>query len=148
MVQTRGRSVGMADRNGHREPNGSPIEAKSATSGQATVSPPANARSTAMNFSFETAGFEELVRARAYALWESEGRPAGRDAEHWRLSEAEMRRALTQVEAETEAAKPAKPKPAKLQADKPKADKPKATESEASKPKATSRKPPAKITKN
>ena len=27
-------------------------------------------------------GFEDIVRHRAYALWESEGRPFGRDAEH------------------------------------------------------------------
>ena len=36
-------------------------------------------------------GFQELVRNRAYALWESEGRPNGRDAEHWRISEDAMR---------------------------------------------------------
>jgi len=36
-------------------------------------------------------GFQELVRNRAYALWESEGRPLGRDAEHWRMSEDAMR---------------------------------------------------------
>jgi hypothetical protein len=37
-------------------------------------------------------GFDDIVRHRAYALWESEGRPFGRDAEHWRASE-EMTRA-------------------------------------------------------
>jgi hypothetical protein len=36
-------------------------------------------------------GFQELVRTRAYALWESEGRPFGRDLEHWRMSEDAMR---------------------------------------------------------
>ena len=41
-----------------------------------------------MQQAFEIPGFEQRVRDRAYALWESEGRPAGRDAEHWRLSEA------------------------------------------------------------
>jgi hypothetical protein len=40
-----------------------------------------------MNEVFNTAGFEQRVRDRAYALWESEGRPMGRDAEHWRMSE-------------------------------------------------------------
>ncbi len=37
-------------------------------------------------------GFEEVVRARAYALWESEGRPNGRDAEHWLRSMQEIQR--------------------------------------------------------
>jgi Protein of unknown function (DUF2934) len=41
-----------------------------------------------------TAGFDEMVRTRAYALWESEGRPLGRDAEHWLQSEEEARREL------------------------------------------------------
>ncbi len=44
-----------------------------------------------MNASLE---IEDIVRARAYALWESEGRPLGRDVEHWRLSEEEARREL------------------------------------------------------
>ena len=26
---------------------------------------------------------ETLVRTRAYEIWEAEGRPSGRDAEHW-----------------------------------------------------------------
>jgi hypothetical protein len=59
-----------------------------------------------MNLSFENAGLEDIVRARAYALWESEGRPIGRDAEHWRLSEQETLRALAEGEAP-----PAPPKP-------------------------------------
>jgi len=37
---------------------------------------------------------EQHIRARAYALWEQQGRPAGKDAEHW----AEARR---QIEEET-----------------------------------------------
>lgn len=37
-------------------------------------------------------GFEEVVRARAYAIWESEGRPNGRDAEHWLRSMEETQR--------------------------------------------------------
>jgi hypothetical protein len=41
-----------------------------------------------------TAGFDEMVRNRAYALWEREGRPLGRDAEHWLQSEEEARREL------------------------------------------------------
>ncbi len=30
---------------------------------------------------------EQIVRDTAYAIWEAEGRPDGRDAEHWRLAE-------------------------------------------------------------
>lgn len=41
---------------------------------------------------------EEQIRARAYALWEQQGRPAGREAEHW----AEASR---QIDEEQEAAK-------------------------------------------
>lgn len=33
---------------------------------------------------------DELLRARAYALWEEEGRPHGRDADHWAAAEAEL----------------------------------------------------------
>ena len=30
---------------------------------------------------------EQKVRDAAYAIWEAEGRPEGRDADHWRLAE-------------------------------------------------------------
>jgi hypothetical protein len=30
---------------------------------------------------------EKLVRDTAYEIWEAEGRPEGRDSEHWRLAE-------------------------------------------------------------
>jgi hypothetical protein len=38
------------------------------------------------------AGFwhEHRVRERAYDLWESSGRPDGKDAEHWLQAEAEI----------------------------------------------------------
>ena len=36
-----------------------------------------------MNASMITPSFEQRVRERAYHLWESEGRPSGRHAEHW-----------------------------------------------------------------
>jgi len=39
-------------------------------------------------------GFEDIVRHRAYALWESEGRPFGRDTEHWRVCEELIRAEL------------------------------------------------------
>ncbi|MBB3393441.1 MULTISPECIES: DUF2934 domain-containing protein [unclassified Rhizobium] len=32
---------------------------------------------------------EEWIRKRAYALWEEEGRPAGRDFAHWEQARAE-----------------------------------------------------------
>jgi hypothetical protein len=33
---------------------------------------------------------EERIRSRAYELWEREGRPDGRQAEHWRQATAEV----------------------------------------------------------
>ena len=33
---------------------------------------------------------ERLIRERAYEIWEREGRPEGRDAEHWRQAAAEL----------------------------------------------------------
>lgn len=35
---------------------------------------------------------EKLVRDTAYAIWEAEGRPEGRDSEHWRLAEERVSR--------------------------------------------------------
>lgn len=35
--------------------------------------------------------FESLTRARAYAIWEAEGRPDGRHVEHWLAAEAKCR---------------------------------------------------------
>lgn len=43
-------------------------------------------------------GREEEIRARAYAIWEREGRPPGREKEHWEQARRE-------VEAETPAPK-------------------------------------------
>ncbi len=34
-------------------------------------------------------GREDGIRRRAYAIWEEEGRPEGRDEEHWARAEAE-----------------------------------------------------------
>jgi hypothetical protein len=34
----------------------------------------------------------EKVKARAHEIWESEGRPHGRDREHWQQAEAEMKK--------------------------------------------------------
>ncbi|MGA2043042.1 MAG: DUF2934 domain-containing protein [Roseiarcus sp.] len=33
---------------------------------------------------------EEIIKARAYAIWEGEGRPDGRDLEHWRRASQEI----------------------------------------------------------
>jgi len=33
---------------------------------------------------------EERIRRLAYEIWEQEGRPNGRDQEHWRRAEAEI----------------------------------------------------------
>lgn len=33
----------------------------------------------------------ELIRKRAYEIWEGEGRPHGRDIEHWSQAETEFR---------------------------------------------------------
>ncbi len=39
---------------------------------------------------------EERIRERAYQIWEREGKPHGREAEHWR-------QAASEIEAEAEA---------------------------------------------
>ncbi|HET6467164.1 MAG TPA: DUF2934 domain-containing protein [Geminicoccaceae bacterium] len=36
------------------------------------------------------AALQEAIRARAYGLWEAEGRPEGRALEHWLRAEAEL----------------------------------------------------------
>ena len=38
----------------------------------------------------------EYIQRRAYELWESEGRPAGRDQAHWLQAESEIARARGQ----------------------------------------------------
>lgn len=52
---------------------------------------------------------EQIVRDTAYAIWEAEGKPQGRDAEHWRL--AEERVAATLAGQKDDAKAPAKSKP-------------------------------------
>ena len=61
----------------------------------------------------EITRFEDLVRNRAYAMWENEGRPAGRDAEHWRLSEEATRAELALADAPVAAKPKSKPAPRK-----------------------------------
>ena len=79
---------------------------------------------------------EEAIRARAYEIWEREGQPGGRDAEHWQ-------QAVDELNAESaKAAKPKAPrrttkaaadKPAKAPAAKPTAAKPAASRSRKTK---------------
>jgi hypothetical protein len=38
----------------------------------------------------DTEALRKRVEERAYALWESEGRPLGRDLDHWRQAESEI----------------------------------------------------------
>lgn len=38
----------------------------------------------------EKGGDDARIRSRAYELWEEEGRPHGRDREHWSQAESEM----------------------------------------------------------
>jgi hypothetical protein len=38
----------------------------------------------------DSARREQRIRERAYAIWESEGRPAGRAEAHWLQAEAEI----------------------------------------------------------
>ena len=35
-------------------------------------------------------GKEEVIRERAYAIWEEEGRPEGCDLDHWLRAEADL----------------------------------------------------------
>jgi len=40
--------------------------------------------------SADPAAREQAIRERAYAIWEEEGRPEGRDLEHWLQAETEI----------------------------------------------------------
>ncbi len=47
---------------------------------------------------------DEMIRERAHCIWEREGRPVGRDREHWEmarveLAEEKMREAVSQPDA-------------------------------------------------
>ena len=41
-------------------------------------------------------GLEQLIRERAYALWQEEGRPDGRAEEHWLMAERAVRSASSE----------------------------------------------------
>lgn len=55
---------------------------------------------------------EQTVRDVAYAIWEAEGKPQGRDAEHWRLAEQRVAASLAGGPAKVGTSAQAKP-PAK-----------------------------------
>ncbi|WNJ92496.1 DUF2934 domain-containing protein [Bosea sp. 685] len=54
---------------------------------------------------------EQIVRDTAYAIWEAEGKPEGRDLAHWRQAEARVAESAA-AKAKPEKAKPAKTMPA------------------------------------
>ena len=54
---------------------------------------------------------EERIRERAHALWEAEGRPEGREADHWR--EAERQTMLEEGLGEPQADRPEPPEDAR-----------------------------------
>jgi hypothetical protein len=57
---------------------------------------------------------EILIRQRAYEIWEAEGRPEGRQHEHWEqaMRELEMQVVASPIAADAPAEKPAKRKAA------------------------------------
>jgi hypothetical protein len=55
---------------------------------------------------------EQIVRDTAYAIWEAEGKPQGRDREHWQQAEARVSASLTKGKA-----KPTPPAKGKVSAD-------------------------------
>lgn len=50
---------------------------------------------------------EQIVRDTAYAIWEAEGKPDGRDADHWRLAQERIAASTGET---AKATKPAKGK--------------------------------------
>jgi hypothetical protein len=53
---------------------------------------------------------EQAIRARAYAIWEEEGRPDGKDVEHWLRAESEITSARDNVAAQAGAARDRAPR--------------------------------------
>lgn len=65
---------------------------------------------------------DETIRVHAYHLWESGGRPHGRDQEFWHRAAAEL--AAVRPEARNKAPKTTQPKTTKPKTTKPRAAKP------------------------
>ena len=55
---------------------------------------------------------EQRIRARAYEIWEGEGRHDGRAEEHWRQAEREIEHALRSAQAQAAEAAEQPPKAA------------------------------------
>ncbi|MCW8835334.1 MAG: DUF2934 domain-containing protein, partial [Rhodospirillales bacterium] len=51
----------------------------------------------------------DRILMKAYELWEAEGRPAGRDLEHWLKAEMLIAKASTETKGKTRPAAKAKP---------------------------------------
>ncbi len=52
---------------------------------------------------------EQIVRDTAYAIWEAEGKPQGREREHWSEAEARVDASLAKAAPKAKAAPRAKP---------------------------------------
>lgn len=50
------------------------------------------AKATAAKGGESSGGREDRVRDRAYEIWEQEGRPPGREREHWERADREVRK--------------------------------------------------------
>ena len=48
-----------------------------------------------------TSSRDQLIRDRAYAIWEAEGEPAGRDEQHWQQATREIDEAMAAGDAES-----------------------------------------------
>lgn len=76
---------------------------------------------------------QELIRKKAYAIWETEGRPNGQDERHWRQAEAEIETAAPTESPAARKAAAAKPAALKSPSPKPKAQRASAETPEAQK---------------
>jgi hypothetical protein len=80
-----------------------------------------------------TEEIRQLIAARAYSIWEREGQPHGRQAEHWAMAEAELfgkQPAKTAAAPKNAAKKAAAPKPVAEKKAAPKKAEPKKPEPE------------------
>lgn len=58
----------------------------------------------------------QAIQERSYEIWEREGRPHGRDVEHWRLAETELVSEVAAVVAPKAKKAPAARRPARAKA--------------------------------
>ena len=73
-------------------------KARTTTKGSknATINPQTNGNVTSIGSApYTTEDFAELVRRRAYEIYEQSGRPDGCDRQHWLQAEAEILRRKT-----------------------------------------------------